>query len=73
MKNTNQTIQLQSIGHVPAKPAGELKVGDITIWNFGMTEKIERVIKQTEKTIVVEIQKGLQRRLNKNRLVGVQL
>lgn len=28
------TIHLQGIGNVKAKPAGELKVGDILSWNY---------------------------------------
>lgn len=75
-KTMSKTIQLQSIGRVNAVPAIDLKVGDTTIWNFGYTETIAKVAKETAKTITFEIScnttgKTLQRRLNKTRLVGI--
>jgi len=48
-----KTIQLQSYGHAPAKPAAELKEGDVTIWNFGIKEKVTGIIRETEKTIII--------------------
>lgn len=35
-----QSIHLQEIGQFTAKPAGELKAGDTTVWNFGSTAKV---------------------------------
>lgn len=74
---SNQTIQLQSIGHVPAIPAGQLKIGQVTVWNFGSTETIVSKIKETAKTIVFQIRDDKsgnlhQRRLNKTRLVAIR-
>ena len=66
-------MRLQGIGICPAIPAGELKVGDVTVWNFGETETITEIIKETVKTILVKIECGSgytgTRRLNKSRLV----
>jgi hypothetical protein len=49
----NETIQLQSYGHAPAKAAGELKEGDITIWNFGVKSEVSAIIRETEKCVWV--------------------
>ena len=35
-----KTTRLQGIGIVDAKPAAELKPGDITIWNFGYQHEV---------------------------------
>lgn len=35
-----KTTRLQGIGIVDAKPAAELKVGDITVWNFGYMHEV---------------------------------
>lgn len=71
------TIQLQQIGTKQAKPAGDLKAGDVTVWNFGFTETILSVVKETAKTVWLEIRSDKSgtihtRRLLKTRLVGVQ-
>jgi hypothetical protein len=34
------SIHLQGIGQFTAKPAGELKVGDKTVWNYGATADV---------------------------------
>lgn len=70
-----QTIHLQGIGEKPAILAKELKIGDVTIWNYGFTETIIGILKQTTKSIVFQIKSNNtgyigQRRLYKNRLVA---
>ena len=70
-----QTIHLQGIGEKPAILAKELKIGDVTIWNYGFTETIIGILKQTPKSIVFQIKSNNtdyigQRRLSKNRLVA---
>ena len=71
-----QTIQLQSIGKVEATEAINLKVGDVTVWNFGFTEEIIEVLKVTAKTRVLKIKsesgKFFERRLKNDRLVGIK-
>ena len=50
-------MRLQGIGLVEGTPAGELKVGDITRWNFGGIERITSVeFSKTGKTVVVGIE-----------------
>jgi hypothetical protein len=44
-------IWLQSYGWSPAKQMKDVKVGDICICNFGITEKIVGIAKETAKTI----------------------
>ena len=68
------TIQLQSYGHAPAKPAGELKEGDVTIWNFGIESKVTGIVRETEKSIWVQFEGRcipVIRRFLKARLVAV--
>lgn len=70
-----QTIHLQGIGEKPAILAKELKIGDVTIWNYGFTETIIGILKQTPKSIVFQIKSNNtdyigQRRLYKNTLVA---
>lgn len=70
-----QTIHLKGIGEKPAILAKELKIGDVTIWNYGFTETIIGILKQTQKSIVFQIKSNNtdyigQRRLYKNTLVA---
>lgn len=77
-----QTIHLQSIGKVEAKPAQDFKVNEFIIWNFGNQSKIVRVVKETKAFITFELTYPLsgndwantgtsERRLKKSRLVGI--
>lgn len=73
MKNT---IQLQSIGHQPAIEAGNLKVGDITVWNFGGKELIISKDRETAAFVFFTIKcerngELYERKLKKTRLVGI--
>ena len=54
-----QTIHLQGIGEKPAIPAKELKIGDVTIWNYGFTETIIGILKQTTNSIVFQIKRRI--------------
>jgi hypothetical protein len=68
------TIKLQGIGSTTAKMAKELKIGDITVWNFGGTAKVLAIVSETAKFITFKIEESTgvyTRRLKKNRLVGV--
>lgn len=76
MSNSNsQTIHLQSVGKVPAVMAGELKGGDILMWNFGSKYSVDAILKETPKTILIqttdlETGKVYEQRLSKTRLVA---
>jgi hypothetical protein len=35
-----QSIHLQGIGQFTAKPAGDLQMGDVTVWNYGSTAEV---------------------------------
>ena len=68
------TIQLQSIGKVPAQQASNIKVGTILMWNFGTKETVLEIVNETAKTLSVKIQSGNYvgvRKLNKTRLVCI--
>lgn len=76
-----KTIHLQQIGKTKATEAKNLKVGDVTVWNGGATEKITSVeFTKTKKTVLVgieyinyfgELVKSA-RRLGAERLVGIK-
>ncbi|HDR8302796.1 TPA: hypothetical protein QC153_002156 [Bacillus cereus] len=52
-----ETMTLIGVGTVLGTPAGELKVGDITRWNYGGIERITSVeFSKTGKTIIVGIE-----------------
>lgn len=70
-----ETVYLQGIGCKPAIRAAELEGGDVMMWNFGYTETILGIAKETAKTIVFNIKcndSGFvgTRRLMKDRLVA---
>ncbi|PDY93218.1 hypothetical protein CON09_08305 [Bacillus anthracis] len=51
------TMRLIGVGEVEGTPASELKVGDITRWNYGGIERITSIeFSKTGKTIIVEIE-----------------
>lgn len=71
----NQFIHLQSVGKVPAIQAGDIKPGDVLMWNFGSKYSVDSILKETEKTILIqttslESGKTYNQRLFKNRLVA---
>ncbi|MFA2595259.1 hypothetical protein ABR772_25725 [Bacillus cereus] len=52
-----ETMTLIGVGTVLGTPAGELKVGDITRWNYGGIERITSIeFSKTGKTIIVGIE-----------------
>ena len=68
---------LQGLGDVPAIKAGELKEGDIIVCNYGYTQTVTRIIKETAKSIFVEIRsdesgKLYETRYLKSRLVAIK-
>jgi len=71
------TIHLQAIGEYPAIRARNLRVGDVTVWNYGSKETISSFGKETDNFITVNIVdrngKTWERRLKKDRLVGVEI
>lgn len=67
-------IWLQSYGWAAAKPAGEFKVGDCMLWNFGYSSEIIAVNKETAKTIeFIELCEGKEykRTFKKERWVAI--
>ena len=64
-------VQIQSVGRVAGKPAGELKPGDMTIWNFGYKHAVARIVRETKAQVIVEFDDGWQKRMAKTRLVAV--
>jgi len=69
------TVHLQALGAVNSKPAGEFKVGEDMMWNFGLKNTIVSVEKETTKTITFSLQGSdghlYSRKFNKDRQVGL--
>jgi hypothetical protein len=71
------TIQLQQIGLQKGIKAGDLKIGDVTLWNFGFTSTVLDIVKETAKTVVLKCVSDdtgyiYERRFNKTRIVGIK-
>lgn len=75
-ENMTTSIQLQSVGRVPAQPAMNIVKGSQLMWNFAQTSTVIDIVKETAKTIVIKEQcdrsgSTHERRLNKTRLVAI--
>ena len=75
--NPDHKTHLQGLGEVPAIKAGELKEGDVIVCNYGYTQTVTQIIKETAKSIFVEIRsdesgKLYETRYLKNRLVAIK-
>lgn len=74
------SIHLQGIGRYPAIPAGDMKVGDIIVYNYGSTSVVRAKKQVSPKTISVAVEsqgstdKGQMyiRQYRVDRLVAVQ-
>lgn len=74
---TTTTIHLHGIGRVPAKTAGDLTVGDITIWNYGYPSQVCGIVPKGAQSVIVhlaDIKTGYlaARTMRKTSLVGVR-
>lgn len=47
------TITLQSIGHVIGEPAKNIKVNDFLMWNFGCKSQVIAIVKETKNFIEI--------------------
>ena len=66
-------IHLQGIGLHAAKPATEIKVGDVLVWNYGGTSTVKAILSETSKTVTIQEEcRGnlYERRFSKTRLVA---
>ena len=48
------TVQIQSVGRCKGKAAGQLQVGDVTIWNFGYTHAFVGFAKETKAQVIAQ-------------------
>lgn len=70
-------IHLQGIGNHQAIKAEDLRVGDITVWNYGSTEEIVNISKSksgksVKATIKAESGNLYSRIMRSERLVGIE-
>ena len=75
-EGTKNSIRLQSVGVVKGSPASEIKKGHVLMWNFGSTESVVDIIKETPKTILISIKSDCngnlyERRLKKDKIVCI--
>ena len=74
-----QTIHLQGIGRIEAKPAQEFKAGEFFCWNYGGTCEIIGIKRETPATLTFAVKyknysgttEEAVRTLKKTRLVGI--
>lgn len=65
---------LQGVGAHAGKPAGEVKPGDVLVWNGGNTSTVRRQLSETPKTITFETQcdgNTYHRKMKKTRIVAI--
>ena len=53
-RDGNPCIWLQEVGLFRAKPAGELQVGDIMVWNYGSTSTVLTIRHKGKSVFVTE-------------------
>lgn len=73
-ESTKNAMRLQSIGWVLGTPAGQIKLNDYLMWNFGEMSQVTEIIKETDKSIVIcesYKDKTYTRRFAKTRLVCI--
>jgi hypothetical protein len=73
---TAPTIHLIAWGPTPATPAGNLKVGDVTVWNYGYHEVVTEVVPTGTQSVKVTMRSNrtgdlFTRTMRCNRLVGI--
>lgn len=77
MMRKKGVVQLIGVGQVPAKPAGELKVGDTVYWNYYYKSTVFQIEDVTEKTIRVTFRNEKaelsERTFRKTRLVACKM
>lgn len=75
-RNYEGTIRLQGIGVVEGIKAKNLKVGDVTVWNYGGTETVKEIrFSKTGKTLVAVVEcngKDYERKMTAERIVCVK-
>ena len=54
-KADKHKLRLQSIGEVIGTPAGEIKKGDTLMWNFGGTEIVTDIVRETDKMLIINV------------------
>lgn len=73
--NKQQSIHLIGIGRVAATTADDLRVGDVTIWNYGYREVVVAIEPKGAQSLTVTIRsrdgKDYQRTMRRTRLVGI--
>ncbi len=53
INEVTKTIQLIQVGKVKAKPAGEVKKGDVLLWNYGEETEVLSVSPKGKKSVII--------------------
>jgi len=67
------TIWLQSVGRVKAKQAGQFKVGESIMWNYGVKSLITKITPKGSRfeMVIVEAGKEYVRTFNADRMLAI--
>lgn len=66
------TIHLIAVGDHPARPAAELRAGDVVVFNYGSTAEIRLAWDNGRGTVGVDFGEGPSRRYRAETLVAVR-
>jgi hypothetical protein len=72
-----RTVTLIGYGLAPAKPAGELQIGDITVWNYGYKYTVTAIEPKAKTQVIVTLVdvntgKEWDRVMSRTRLVAIK-
>jgi hypothetical protein len=69
------TIHLQGIGNHIAKPAADLAIGDLTVWNYGTVERVTAIAPKGKASLTLTVTSAdgreWSRTIRSSRLVAV--
>lgn len=75
-ESNKNSMRLQSVGIVLGTPASKIKKGDFLMWNFGSVYSVNKILRETEKMVVIETSPQnsttvYEQKLKKTRLVCI--
>ena len=76
--DTFRTVTLIGYGIAPAKPAGDLQIGDVVVWNYGYKSTVVSIAPRGKTQVTVEFHSHhsdacTPRVMGRTRLVGMKV
>ena len=76
--DTFRTVTLIGYGIAPAKPAGDLQIGDVVVWNYGYKSTVVSITPRGKTQVTVEFHSHnsdtcTARVMGRTRLVGMKV